>query len=353
MAATFLLPSDDIDHLIPLETIPELAELQKELDGTYWRPDEIKFDKDIADWKGVLSDAERKICENAIVEFNVWDPLVSRVYSGSGDTFVHDVTLPQLLMMYTMIAGWEAIHTRSYAMMGNTLLGAKRMRELMATNVPGYIQKKAKWFSDNIGSRYEGIKAHIVGFAKDSGDEAYYNVPRERLRDHARQVTVTAAIEGLFFQPKFTSIYWLKKKGLMPSFAFANELISRDEGLHFRVAAAYLKLLGYPLSVEETKEIFMQACELECEGIVETHPDGLSGLSSESLCQFTRYMCDCLLSLIFEKRTIAYGVDNPFPWMVSMAASRITSFFEKDVSEYDSRTIAPQDALNPIVGQKW
>ena len=371
MASTFLLPAEDIDHMIPLSTNPVLTEFQKELDGAYWRPDEIKFEKDITQWKTITQE-ERQLCENAIVEFNIWDNEVSKVYSGTGETFVKDITLPQLSMLYTQIASWEVIHARSYALMGTTLLGAKRMEELMSEKTrPAYITKKAKWFAENIKSRYDGPAVTTGGLqvsmtyngGNPSLPSSWSDVSTQcvipgklsldKLRDHARQVTVTCAVEGLFFQPKFTGIYWLKKRGLMEAFAHANELISRDEGLHFRLAAAYLKLLGHPLTVKETKTIFMEACELECEGIMEKHPSGLAGFSAESLCQYTRHTCDYLLTLVFEKPTRAYGVENPYSWLVSTAATRQTSFFERTVSEYDSRTIGPQDKLQIIEGDKW
>jgi ribonucleoside-diphosphate reductase beta chain len=48
----------------------------------------------------------------------------------------------------------------------------------------------------------------------------------------AERLVAFACVEGIFFSGSFCSIFWMKKRGLMPGLTFSNELISRDEGLH-------------------------------------------------------------------------------------------------------------------------
>jgi ribonucleoside-diphosphate reductase subunit M2 len=344
--AQFLVPSTSLSQTIFTEDVPELKAIQEELDGTYWRPDEMDFSKDLEHWRTLLTASERQLVENAVLEFNIWDIVVGQVYTGGGSwtlgdnqggdvsSFVDEIKSIQLTSLYAMVAAWEVIHSRTYSLIGMTLLGRERMKFLVTSNLPTYIQNKAKWYVESMKSNYTGE----VG-------------TREHIRDHARRVVVNCAVEGLFFQPKFTSIYWLKKKGLMPALAQANELISRDEGLHTRLAAVYYKLLGSPLTPQEITSIFTQAAELECEGVMETHPEDLVGLSKETLCQYVRHSCDFLLTMVNDRPLLAYNVPNPYQWMVSTSVTRQTSFFERRVTEYESRGKSREKSL--VFLDKW
>lgn len=336
----FLVKNDSIDQVIFTDHVEEIRTMQEYLDGTYWRPDEIKFDTDIEHWRTSLTPEMKKVCENAIVEFNVWDNVVSETYSGGNEedaSFVSDIKLIQLTGLYKMVAAWEVIHSRSYSLMGSILLGEKRMNEIvLEANRPNYISKKAKWYAENSKSRYEGPPGTA-----------------EHVKDHCRRVLVTCAVEGLFFLPKFASINWIKKKQLLPGFTYANELISRDEGLHARIAGVYSRLLGLPVEESVAKRIFSEAAELECEGVMETHPDGLPGLSKESLCQYVRHSCDFLLTMVYGRTVTVYNVVNPFDWMTGIAIARQTNFFERDVSEYSSRTVVTGRQLEILPDGSW
>ena len=50
----------------------------------------------------------------------------------------------------------------------------------------------------------------------------------------AERSVAFACAEGIFFSGSFCSIFWLKKRGLMPGLTFSNELISRDDGFALR-----------------------------------------------------------------------------------------------------------------------
>ena len=70
----------------------------------------------------------------------------------------------------------------------------------------------------------------------------------------AERLVAFAAVEGIFFSGSFCSIYWLKKRGLMPGLTFSNELISRDEGLHCDFACLLYSMLQTKLPVERVHE---------------------------------------------------------------------------------------------------
>ena len=343
----YLVSDGSLGQVIFTDDVPELRAIQEELDSTYWRPDEIDYTHDVEQWRSTLSEADRRMVENIVLEFNVWDMVVGQVYTGGcdwqvGDThcevesFVSDIKCTQLTGLYAMVAAWETIHSRTYSDIGMTLLGRERMTELVAVKLPDYVKKKAKWYRENMASHYQG----------PLGTE-------EHVYDHARRVVVNCAVEGIFFSAKFAAIYALKRLGLLPGLAQANELISRDEGLHCRLAAVYYKLLKSPLPPEELVKIVRGACELECEGVMETHPEGIVGLDRESLCQYTRYNADFILTLLHGSRLTTYDVENPYKWMVSLAVGRQTSFFERRVTEYNSRGKATGKRLVTLPDGEW
>jgi ribonucleotide reductase beta subunit family protein with ferritin-like domain len=334
--ARFLKTNNSLEQRIFTEAIPEITALQTELNGSYWRPDEIKITQDLQDWKFRMNASNKKLVENTIVEFNVWDIMVMMTYTGG--SFVDEIKLKQLSLLYTQIASWEAIHSQSYSMMGMALLGEKRMEEIITLALgngeteleksPKYLKKKLEWYKNSMVSRYEGEEG-----------------TPEHIYDHARRVVVNCAVEGIFFQPKFASIYWLKRSKLMPGLAYSNELISRDEGFHARVANVYVKLLGSPIPEDVIVAIIVAAAELECEGVMETHPDDLGELSKDNLCDYVKYSCDFIIKMLCPTAKLPYGIDTPFPWMDSTSATRQSNFFERDVSEYSSRNISLTTSL--------
>ena len=146
-----------------------------------------------------------------------------------------------------------------------------------------------------------------------------------------------AAVEGIFFSGSFCSIFWLKKRGLMPGLTFSNELISRDEGLHCDFACLLYSKLVNKLSEETVKSIIMDAVSIEKEFVTEALPVGLIGMNAELMSQYIECVADRLLvSLGCEK---VYGSENPFEWMELISLQGKTNFFEKRVGEYQKASV--------------
>lgn len=318
--AEFLRADGSLAQTIYTDDNPILRKMEEELDGTGWQVDEVKMEDDVKQWNTDprVTVPIKKVCENSIVEFNLFDVMV-RVELNGG--FPEEIKNIQLASIYTHVAQFEVIHARTYWKMGVSLLGRDRMTVLVQKETcPQYILNKAKWYAAQMTSKYS-----------TEGDE-------EHIADHARRVAVNCAAEGLFFQPKFASIEWIKKLGLLRGFCYANELIRRDEGLHCRLAGIYYKLLGSPLKKSLVIRIFKEAAELEIAGVMETHPDGLPGLSKTGLCEYIQYSCNFILGLVVTTSRLPYTIPvNPFDWMDVAAAPAQTNFFEKDVSQYQTR----------------
>lgn len=318
--AHFLRSDDSLAQTIYTDDHPILKQIEEELDKTHWQVAEIIMETDVRQWNtdARVTAGIKKACENSVIEFNLFDVMVRGELTAG---FPEEIKNVQLASIYTDVAHFEVIHAKSYWKMGLALFGRDRMEQLLnPATCPQYILAKAKWYVANMKATYT-----------ETGSE-------EHIADHARRVVVNCATEGLFFQPKFASIEWIKKLGILPGFCYGNELIRRDEGLHCRLAGVYYHLLGSPVRKSLVISIFKEAAELEIAGVMETHPDSLPGLSKEVLCEYIQYSCNFILGLIISTSRLPYSIaENPFSWMDVTSASAQTNFFEKHVSQYTPR----------------
>jgi ribonucleoside-diphosphate reductase subunit M2 len=148
----------------------------------------------------------------------------------------------------------------------------------------------------------------------------------------AQRVIAFACVEGIFFSGSFCSIFWLKKRGLMPGLTFSNELISRDEGMHTDFACLIYKHLNNKISNEAILEILTDAVEIEMHFVKESLPVELIGMNSGLMAQYIKFVADRLLYSLGVPKF--YKVENPFEWMEMISLQGKTNFFEKRVGEY-------------------
>jgi ribonucleoside-diphosphate reductase beta chain len=200
----------------------------------------------------------------------------------------------------------ENIHSETYSLLIDTYIkdNGERDRLLNAIEHIDCVKKKADWalrWIDN-GSFQE----RLIAFA---------------------------AVEGIFFSGSFCSIFWLKKRGLMPGLTFSNELISRDEGLHCDFAChLYTKHVNNQLPKETVREIIMDAVAIEKEFVTDALPVRLIGMNSDLMCQYIEFVADRLLmELGCEKE---WNSSNPFDFMDMISLQGKTNFFEKRVGDY-------------------
>lgn len=205
----------------------------------------------------------------------------------------------------------ENIHSETYSLLIDTYISDAVQKDflLKATqNIP-VITKKADWALKWIGS-----------------DNSY-----------AERLVAFAAVEGIFFSGSFCSIFWLKKRGLMPGLTFSNELISRDEGMHTDFACLLYKHLNNKLSNERITSIISEAVEIELEFVSDSLPVELIGMNSRLMGQYIKFVADRLLYALGVPKH--YNTENPFEWMDMISLTGKTNFFEKRVGEYQKANV--------------
>lgn len=275
---------------------------KKQVDS-FWRAEEIDLTKDLASWKS-LSDEEQFFIKMIIAFFAASDGIVSE---NLAQRFMGDVQLSEARAFYGFQIAMENIHSETYSLLIETYINNHEEKNKLFSAVKNYpcIRKKADWSIKWIQDKRSSFATRLVAFA---------------------------CVEGIFFSGAFCSIFWLKKRGLMPGLSFSNELISRDEALHCEFAVLLYSKLLKKLKKEKIYEIIREAVEIEKEFICEALPCRLIGMNSELMSQYIEFVADrLLLQLGYDK---IYNTANPFPWMELISLNGKTNFFEKKVADY-------------------
>ena len=269
----------------------------------FWRAEEIDLSKDLSSWKS-LTDDEQYFIKMIIAFFAASDGIVSE---NLALRFMGDVQLSEARAFYGFQIAMENIHSETYSLLIETYINNHDEKHKLFNAVQNFpcIRKKADWAIKWIQDKDASFATRLVAFA---------------------------CVEGIFFSGAFCSIFWLKKRGLMPGLSFSNELISRDEALHCEFAVLLYSKMINKLTKEKIYEIIKEAVEIEKEFICEALPCRLIGMNSELMSQYIEFVADrLLLQLGYDK---IYNTNNPFPWMESISLNGKTNFFEKKVADY-------------------
>ena len=275
----------------------------KKAEASFWTAEEIDLAPDLIDWENKLNDNERHFIKHVLAFFAASDGIVNE---NLAENFVAEVQYTEAKFFYGNQIAMENIHSETYSLLIDSYIkdGAEKSKLFNAIDTMECVKKKADWALRWI-------------------DEGNF----------AERLIAFAAVEGIFFSGSFCSIFWLKKRGLMPGLSFSNELISRDEGLHCDFACLlYNNHLNNKLPKEQVKEIILDAVKIEKEFILEALPVRLIGMNSESMSQYIEFVADRLLNeLGCEKE---FNASNPFDFMDMISIQGKTNFFEKRVGEY-------------------
>jgi ribonucleoside-diphosphate reductase beta chain len=281
----------------------DIWEEYKKGEACFWTAEEIDLSQDLDDWRNVLSDDEKYFIKNVLAFFAASDGIVNE---NLAENFVSEVQYSEAKFFYGFQIMMENIHSETYSLLIDTYIQGKEEKDMLfnAIDTIPAVKKKADWALKWIDSPH--FQERLIAFA---------------------------AVEGIFFSGSFCSIFWLKKRGLMPGLSFSNELISRDEGMHCDFAVLlHNNHLANKVSVERITEIISSALEIEKEFITESLPVRLIGMNSDLMIQYLEFVADTLLvSLECPK---LYGSENPFDFMINIALQGKANFFEKRVSEY-------------------
>ena len=280
----------------------KIWEMYKQAEASFWTAEEIDLAPDMKDWEGLNPD-ERHFISHVLAFFAASDGIVNE---NLVINFMQDVTIPEARCFYGFQIAIENIHAETYSLLIDTYIKdeSEKTKMFHAIDTIPCVKKKADWALRWI-------------------DEA---------PSFAHRLIAFAAVEGIFFSGSFCSIFWLKKRCLMPGLSFSNELISRDEGLHCDFACLIYSMLQNKLSKKEVESIITDAVEYEKEFVSDALPVSLIGMNSEMMCQYIEFVADRLLvALGYDK---VYNATNPFPWMEMISLQGKTNFFEKRVAEY-------------------
>lgn len=287
--------------LFPIEH-HDIWDYYKKAQQVFWTAEEIDLAQDLTDWEK-LNEGEQHFVKHVLAFFAASDGIVNE---NLAENFVAEVQYTEAKFFYGFQIMMENIHSETYSLLIDTYIKDKEEQNHLfnAIDTVPAVQKKAEWALKWIGS--ESFVERLIAFA---------------------------AVEGIFFSGSFCSIFWLKKRGLMPGLSFSNELISRDEGLHTDFAVhLYKNHIENKLSRERILEIIDSALTIEKEFITEALPVSLIGMNSELMKQYLEYISDRLLMDLGVGKV--YNTENPFDFMANIALQNKTNFFEKRVADY-------------------
>ncbi|EIM78687.1 ribonucleotide reductase [Nitritalea halalkaliphila LW7] len=289
----------------------DIWQFYKKAEASFWTAEEIDLSQDLNDWKN-LTDGERHFISHILAFFAASDGIVNE---NLAEHFVSEVQYTEAKFFYGFQIAMENIHSETYSLLIDTYIKNAQERDylLNAIETIPCVQKKADWalrWIDN-GSFQE----RLIAFA---------------------------AVEGIFFSGSFCSLFWLKKRGLMPGLTFSNELISRDEGLHCDFAChLYTKHVVNQLPKETVKKIIMDAVAIEKEFVTDALPVRLIGMNADLMCQYIEFVADRLLLELGNERV--WGSSNPFDFMDMISLPGKTNFFEKRVGDYQKAGVMKKE----------
>lgn len=280
----------------------EIWQMYKKAEASFWTAEEIDLMQDLNDWENRLNDDEKHFVKHVLAFFAASDGIVNE---NLAINFLNEVQYPEARCFYGFQIMIENIHSETYSLLIDTYIKDPAEKDYLFHAIQNLdcVSKKADWA--------------LRWISKGS---------------FAERLIAFAAVEGIFFSGSFCSIFWLKKRGLMPGLSFSNELISRDEGLHCDFACLLYKDLVNKLPEETVKAIIADAVAIEKEFISDALPVRLIGMNADLMKQYIEFVADRLLvSLGYSK---IYHSANPFDFMEMISMPGKTNFFEKRVSEY-------------------
>ena len=298
-----LTPNNNRYVMFPIE-YEDIWNMYKKQVDSFWRAEEIDLTKDLNHWNYKLTEEERNFISMILAFFAASDGIV---LENLAIRFMNDVQVAEARAFYGFQIAMENIHSETYSLLIDTYITDKEEKNKLFQGIDNFpcIEKKAEWAKKWIHDKKSNFATRLIAFA---------------------------CVEGIMFSGAFCSIYWLKKRGLMPGLTFSNELISRDEALHAEFAVLLYKKLIKKLSKNKVYEIIKNAVEIETEFICDALPCRLIGMNSESMTQYIQFVADRLVvQLGYEK---IYNVSNPFDWMELISIESKANFFESNVSSY-------------------
>ncbi|MCC6691111.1 MAG: ribonucleotide-diphosphate reductase subunit beta [Bacteroidia bacterium] len=292
----------------------DIWEMYKKCEQSFWTAEEIDLSPDLVDWNSKLNDDERHFIKHVWAFFAASDGIVNENLAVN---FMSEVQYPEARCFYGYQIMIENIHSETYSLLIDTYIKdpAERHKLFNAIDTVPCVSKKADWALRWISNG-----------------------------SFAERLIAFAAVEGIFFSGSFCSIFWLKKRGLMPGLSFSNELISRDEGMHCDFACLLYSQLVNKMPEQQVKNIITNAVEIEKEFVTDALPVRLIGMNADMMRQYIEFVADRLLAALGYSKV--YNAANPFDFMELISLQGKTNFFEKRVGEYKKASVGVGKADN-------
>lgn len=287
----------------------DIWQFYKNSEASFWTAEEIDLSQDLEDWNHLLNDNEKHFIKHVLAFFAASDGIVNE---NLAENMVRMVQYPEAKFFYGFQIMMENIHSETYSLLIDTYIKDQTEKNYLFHAVENLecVRQKADW---------------ALRWIKNGS--------------FTEQLIAFAAVEGIFFSGSFCSIFWLKKRGLMPGLSFSNELISRDEGMHCDFACLlYNQHIVNKLPKETIEAIIKDAVEIEKHFITEAIPVALIGMNANLMCQYIEFVADRLLVALGNSKV--YNSQNPFDFMEMISVQGKTNFFEKRVSEYQKSGVA-------------
>lgn len=298
----FLTKDETRKNLFPIK-YNDVWNMYKKSVASFWTTEEVDLSKDLKDWES-LKPQEKHFIKHVLAFFAASDGIVN---ANLVERFTDEVHIWEANYFYKSQIAMENIHSEMYSLLIDTYVDSEAERRYLFNAIENLecVKKKAQW-------ALKWIRDDVSPFAE--------------------RIIAFAAVEGIFFSGSFASIFWLKKRGLMPGLAFSNELISRDEGLHTDFACLMYRYLKNKPTQERIYEIIRDAVKIEQEFLTDALSVDLIGMNSRLMTQYIEYVADRLLVELECPKL--YHATNPFDFMENISLTGKTNFFEKKVSEY-------------------
>lgn len=302
VAEPFLTKDTSRLHLFPIK-YDDVWSMYKKAVASFWTTEEVDLAKDLKDW-GNLKESEQHFIKHVLAFFAASDGIVN---ANLIERFSDEVEVIEAKYFYKCQVAMENIHSEMYSLLIDTYVDSEKEKLFLFNAIENLpcVKKKADWALKWINDEEATFAERIIAFA---------------------------AVEGIFFSGSFASIFWLKKRGLMPGLAFSNELISRDEGLHTDFACLMYRHLNNRPTDERVYEIIKDAVKIETEFLTDALSVDLIGMNSRLMGDYIQFVADRLLVELMCPKI--YNAENPFDFMENISLDGKTNFFEKKVGEY-------------------
>ncbi|KAF9074189.1 ribonucleotide reductase small subunit [Rhodocollybia butyracea] len=288
----------------------EIWQMYKKAEACFWTAEEMDLSKDMHDWNSKLNKNERFFISRVLAFFAASDGIVNENLL---ERFSNEVQVAEARCFYGFQIMMENIHSETYSLLIDTYIKDPVERDYLfdAIETIPCIKKKAEWALRWINDEESVFGERLVAFA---------------------------AVEGIFFSGSFASIFWMKKRGLMPGLTFSNELISRDEGMHTDFACLLFSHLRRRPHYDTVERIVVEAVDIEKEFLTDALPVSLIGMNATLMCQYIEFVADRLLVALGNEKH--YNSTNPFDFMDMISLQGKTNFFEKRVSDYSKAGVS-------------